>query len=629
MPHVYKCTGFYYKKRSNPFLIFIRPSLLAFGFSIFAGMKENFLAPRRLGAALLLWLLPVAGLYAQGKFFTRLSDKTITADEELQVEFVLQNPQERVSDFRPPIFKGFQVVSGPSQMSNTQIIHGQKSSEIAYIYVLRPRKKGTLTIGSATAKIGRVSVQTRPVSVVVTGGKPPATTQLEGSPPYVLTREAIPPKAYTGQQISLDLKLYDRDEVNVQSYNLLRASQFPGFYAEPLRSYRKGAQEVEVNGTPYTLFTLNRTALFPQRAGTYTIEPVVVRLTVLDAGRQQNFFFRPRGRNIDISSDSLQLEVLPLPQPMPPDFCGGTGYYEMQSTLDKTQLDQKGIAYLLIKITGNGDPKRLNFQLPPLSDSLETYEPEIIEDRSYENAGQLWHTKTWRYAIRIKYPGIYQLAPTASYFDTDSLRYMRLQPAPIRFMAKPGKWSKEDQNREDETAEAQKVLPPLRKVKKLYDSSGGWWVEKLWFRLLLLLPFLLLAGSFLYDYLKGEGPSEAELARQKALAFAERQIQLSRQLLQEGKARPANEALYKALQAWLHRRLGIPAAQLSSQHLAKALSDKMPETGISALVQLFRELEEAIFAGQSDAVRAEVLYEQAKEFIAQSTAHKPPPASRE
>ena len=620
--------GFLLQKTQQSISYFHVP-LLAFGLSIFAGMKENFLAPRRLAAALLLWLLPVAGLYAQGKFFTRLSDKTITADEELQVEFVLQNPQGRVSDFRPPVFKDFRVLSGPSKMSNTQIIHGQKSSEIAYIYVLRPKKKGRLTIGSATAKIGRVSVQTKPVSVVVTGGKPPATTQLEGSPPYVLTREAIPPKAYTGQQISLDLKLYDRDEVNVQSYNLLRASQFPGFYAEPLRNYRKGAQEVEVNGTPYTLFTLNRTALFPQRAGTYTIEPVVVRLTVLDAGRRQNFFFRPRGRNIDISSDSLQLEVLPLPQPIPPDFCGGTGHYEMQSTLDKTQLAQKGIVYLLVKITGNGDPKRLNFQLPPLSDSLETYEPRLIEDRSYENAGQLWHTKTWSYAIRIKYPGHYQLAPTASYFNTDSLRYMRMRPAPIEFTARPGKWFSEGQNRTDDLAETQKALPPLRKVEKLYDSSGGWRVEKLWFRFLLLLPFLLLGGSFLYDYLKGEGPSEAELARQKALAFAERQIQLSRQLLQEGKARPANEALYKALQAWLHRRLGIPAAQLSSQHLAKALAGRMPEDDISTLVQLFRELEEAIFAGQSDVARAEALYEQARELIARAIAHKPPPASRE
>ena len=617
------------KRETRQSCSYFHVALLAFGLSIFAGMKENFLAPRRLAAALLLWLLPIAGLYAQGKFFTRLSDKTITADEELQVEFVLQNPQGRVSDFRPPVFKDFRVISGPAQMSNTQIINGQKSSEIAYIYVLRPKKEGTLTIGSATAKIGRVSVQTRPVSVQVTEGKPPATTQLQGSPPYVLTREAIPPKAYTGQQISLDLKLYDRDEVNVQSYNLLQSPQLPGFYAESLRNYRKSAQEVEINGTPYTLFTLNRTALFPQRAGTYTIEPVVVRLTVLDAGRQQNFFFRPRGRNIDISSDSLQLEVLPLPQPMPPDFCGGAGHYEMQNTLDKTQLDQKGIVYLLVKITGNGDPKRLNFRLPPLSDSLETYEPEIIEDRSYENAGQLWHTKTWRYAIRIKYPGSYQLAPTASYFDTDSLRYMRMQPAPIVFVARPGKWFSEGQNRTDDLAETQKALPPLRKVEKLYDHAGGWWAEKLWFRFLLLLPFLLLAGSFLYDYLKGEGPSEAELARQKALAFAERQIQLSRQLLQEGKARPANEALYKALQAWLHRRLGIPAAQLSSQHLAKALADKMPENDISTLVQLFRELEEAIFAGQSDVARAEALYEQARELIARTNAHKPLPASRE
>ena len=560
-----------------------------------------------------LLLLPVLS-WGQGRFYTQISDQSISTDEDLEVRFIIENPQGAVSNFKPPLFQGFRVLSGPSTMSNIEIINGQKREQRAYIYTLQARQTGILTIGSATVKIGKVTVQTRPVQVKVTDTPSKPSAHLTDQAPYLLRREAQPDTAYTGQQISLDLLLYDRGEVNVQSYNLLREPEFSGFFTTSLRNYRKGARQVQINDQTYTLFTLRRTALFAQQAGEYLIEPVIARINILDENqrRKQNFFFRPRLKNIDLRSDSLLLYIKPLPHPLPAHFSGGVGRYTFEAQLDKKQLSTDEVCHLQVRIFGNGDPKRFHFQLPKLSDSLEIYEPKTLDQRSYENGGQLWHTETLEYTIRPKYPGNYVLPVELVYFDTDSAQYRSIKSPDLRLAVSQG-----TKIQSDETAEeAANQLPPFIPAKKLPAKPQKAWIEQKWYLPVLLFPFLLLGLSLLYEQLKPEGPGEEEKARLRAMAFAERQIQEAGQLLAQNQERAYYETLYLALQAYLHRRMNLPVSELSSRHLAKAAHDKLPEELLKRWQQLLEQTEQALFAGRQTEQLARATHETAKQLIA-------------
>ncbi len=581
----------------------------------------------------LLWLSP-NGLPAQGHFYVQISDRSISMDEELEVRFILEDPQGRVSDFRPPRFEGFRVVSGPSRISNVQIINGQKKEERAFAYLIKPLKTGNLTIGHATIKVGKITLRTQTVSVEVKESTSSALPQANGDAPYFLRREARPVEAYTGQQISLDLKLYDRDEVDVQSYNLLREAQFPGFFTTTLRTYHKGAQEISIGDVPYTVFTLRRTAVFAQKAGEYRIEPVEVRIQVLDPTqrRRQNFFFRPRSKSIDLQSDSLFLHIKPLPAPLPLHFSGGVGHYSFEVQTDKTQLTTDEICYLQVRITGNGDPKRFHFPLPEFSDSLEVYEPKVLDSREYENGGQLWHTQTLEYAILPKYPGNYTLRPKLVYFDTDSLRYLTLQSRKIRLHVRQGS---RIATSESDKPSAESQLPPLLSISRFSQlADTPLLITQSRYISLLLLPFLLLAIGIVYERLRGEGPDAAERARLRALAFAERQIKEAGALLEKGNTRSFYESLYRAMQAYLHRKLGLPASALSASRLGEALQGQLEGLPAEEWVQLFQQTEQALFAGrQTDSSTMRQDYARAKELIAKtekalSIAHTKPPASR-
>ncbi len=568
---------------------------------------------RAIGWLLGFVLLP-SFIWGQGRFYTQISEQQLRLGEELEVRFVIENPQGEISRFKPPLFKGFRVLSGPSKMSNIEIINGQKREQYSFIYLLQAKQTGTLTIGPATVKLGKVTVRTQAVQVHITDAAPHEEMELNDKAPYLLRREAQPAEAYTGQQISLDLLLYDRGEVNVQSYNLLQEPQFPGFFTTSLRNYRKGARQIQINDQPYTVFTLRRTAVFAQKAGEYLIDPVVVRINVLDDDqrKRQNFFFRPRLKNIDLRSDSLLLHIKPLPHPLPPDFSGGVGRYSFEAQTDKKQLSTDEVCRLQIRIHGNGDPKRFHFKLPELSDSLEVYEPKILEQRDYENGGQLWHTQTLEYAIRPKYPGNYTLQLQLVYFDTDSAQYRSIKSPELHLSVAQGHKAQNDKTAEESTEQ----LPPFIPLKTRPVKQRTAWVEEKWYLPVLLLPLLLFGLSLIYEQLKPEGPDEEEKARLRAIAFAERQIEEAGKLLEQRQLRTYCETLYLALQAYLHRRMNLPVSELSARHLAKAAQEKMPEDLLLRWQDLLKKTEQALFAGRQAHDSTRQMHESAKQLIA-------------
>ena len=97
-----------------------------------------------------LLLANVMLLSQDAQFTAAVSNNPVVQGEPFRVQFSVNTD---ASNFRPPSFSGFEVLSGPSQSSSTQIINGQFSRSLSFTYVLRAKSVGTSTIQPASIQV--------------------------------------------------------------------------------------------------------------------------------------------------------------------------------------------------------------------------------------------------------------------------------------------------------------------------------------------------------------------------------------------------------------------------------------------------------------------------------------------
>ena len=105
---------------------------------------------------------------ASNRFFVQVDTKKIVQGSYVDVKFILENGDG--SDFTPPSFKGFDVLSGPNQSTSMTIVNGRRSNKISLSYTLRPQKIGITQIGSARIMTKAGMRTTEPINIEVVKG---------------------------------------------------------------------------------------------------------------------------------------------------------------------------------------------------------------------------------------------------------------------------------------------------------------------------------------------------------------------------------------------------------------------------------------------------------------------------
>ncbi len=108
-----------------------------------------------------------AVLLAQEKprFTIEVSTDSILLGNYFQVTFTLENAKG--TDFAPPTFDGFTIVSGPNTSSSMSIVNGQVSQKVSYTYYLEPRDIGNYFIAPASIVTDDTILETQPLEVLV------------------------------------------------------------------------------------------------------------------------------------------------------------------------------------------------------------------------------------------------------------------------------------------------------------------------------------------------------------------------------------------------------------------------------------------------------------------------------
>ena len=82
-------------------------------------------------------------------------------NQRLRIEFAVN--KKGADNFKPPSFKNFRVVGGPSQSISQSYVNGKFSYSQSYTYIIQPKIKGELNIPAASIEFNGKTIKSEPV----------------------------------------------------------------------------------------------------------------------------------------------------------------------------------------------------------------------------------------------------------------------------------------------------------------------------------------------------------------------------------------------------------------------------------------------------------------------------------
>jgi len=339
-----------------------------------------------------------------------------------------------------PLLKGLDAfhVSRGGISSRVQIINGQVSGGVEYTYFIQAKKVGTFQIGPAEMTIDGKTIRSNTASLTIAEQR--QSSGIDRGPLF-LTASMSSDEAYLEEQILYTLKLYLL--ANVKDISL----ELPKKEGITFKQLADALQYQSVyDGRNYRVYEI-RYALIPSREGIHAIGPSRVNLTVLERRSRSRrslfddpFFSFATGRPTTLTSETLELEVLPLPEKdRPADFSGLVGTFRLESRIEPAELKAGESATFTVLLTGRGNVNRIPDLKLPHMDNTKVYADQPVLEVKADNDG-LGGSKTMKWAVVPEEEGVFNIPPLAvSFFDTSSGKYRVIRTSSHTLSVAPGK----------------------------------------------------------------------------------------------------------------------------------------------------------------------------------------------
>jgi hypothetical protein len=572
----------------------------------------------RLRTFLLIFSFSVAALsamVAQPRFFLEISQREVVANEPFQVRFTLEGASG--GQFRPPDWNGLEVLQGPNRSMQTTIINGQMSSQASYSFLISAPKPGRYEIGGASIEAGGQRLRSEPLKIEALAGRKPVDPGSLPDEPYFIRATLDTAVAYTGQQVILEYKLYTTAEIN--SYDVLRAPSFEGVYYRELPLFQGRAVREEFGGVSYSTRVLRRLAIFPQQSGRISIEPMVFQLGVIERDKnQRSFFFSSRLKPVQLSSEALELRVVPHPEPVPENFSEGVGRFAVSTHWDKSRLSTREALTLTLTVSGDGDPKQLSAPALVFPEEFEQYPPRLLREETSETTGRLLVTKAWQYVLVPNRPGQYELGLEMAFLDPDSGRYVtkEIQPWKLAVSQGAGGAKVEEPRSDGDALHPPDLYTQHKPVGKLYWASTGYW-------LLASLPLLVLFMVYWMRHLREKEAQESPEERNYRRASKEAQALLAsaRQEMLTDNPGPFYRAAAEAFLGYAAHRLRVSPNSVTRGAMRKYLVEKaVPQETIDSFIAFWDQLDAAQYAPGMQSTPMKEVYAKAIQLVSKLEA---------
>lgn len=554
---------------------------------------------KRLGFSLLLNLLTLTLLsQSQVEFLAKANAEKIVKNETLEVQFILKN--SKGTDFEPPDFRGFRILTGPSTMVSKTFINGNLTQSLTYSYQIRALKAGYFTIGKAKINAGGKVLYTTPFKVEVINTSPHSKEQ----PPLII-RPKFDSLARIGQQVEVTYYLYSAKQlldIDVQS-----SPKFEGTYTLPINFFELDEQIEIINGKQYTVKPIRKYAVFPQRNGSIDIDELVAYVKVLD--RSGNF---PQVAGVEVIGESAVLTVNDLDS-VPENFTGGVGRFTFEVTMVKQELSTDETTTLVLDITGTGDINAIRVpDLKELKDYFEVYEP-AINATSEERNGMIISRKVMTFQLVPKKKGVMKYVPMFTYFDTDAQQFNTIVGDTLDVKIRQGSNKLQDNNEKDATNDGVRDIKPILTSTTFGTKSNLFGTPLFWGLLIVpLFGFIIAVWIKNRQVTHGKPHSTASKTNQ-ADKLALQHLAKAKTLLNTEDKKEFYSEISKVLWGYVSNKLVINRAELSKDNIRSKLSEKgIAKPQIDQFITLLNDCEMTVFAGiERDEIAMQKTYEQA------------------
>jgi len=543
--------------------------------------------------------------------FTASSDaKQVLVDGYFDVNFTLNNAEG--TSFRPPSFKNFTVVSGPSQSSQMQIINGKMSRKISYGYSLVAEKTGKYTIGAASIIVKGKSIKSKPIQIEVLKGKTKAKTADGSDVQDIFVRlELSDSTVYIGQQITAKYMLYTTKDVSSADFH--NEPAYEGFYAKRVRNLSDRAERVIIDGTQYTKKSLRTIAIFPQQKGKFTLDPVRITLGLpIENKRRNSFFFSTRTKPFVTNTEAVIISVLNTPPHAPSSFSGAIGKYTMTASIDKSTVTTDDAVTMTMHIRGIGDGKSVQAPLQS-NEAFDFYDPNVLRDESTERGDEIRVDKVYEYLMVPNRKGTFNVQPEFTYFDIDSNEYVTLFANNYRIGVLQGTGSRGSLNIDKDNIGELRAMSEdisLRSQGKSFFGSP--------FHLTLVgLPFLSMLGLVFYKRkLLNEASIDPSLKRQSAARqLAMKRLETASSAKAIGNQKLFYEEINNGIYGYISDKFMVAPADLNQKHIESVLHEnEASQELITSFSDLIKTCQRALYASTT-AKDMSPVYEQAVNLI--------------
>lgn len=545
---------------------------------------------KRFIGVILIWCY-CATLMAQVSFEV-LPPRTVVVGDKFSVTFRLQNGEG--STPKTPEIQGCEFLYGPSTstMQSVQIVNGRQRSsyQIDYTFTYKAVKAGTYSIGSVSVNVDGKKYSSSPTTIKIlppdkNSGQTGAannnniannsSSQTSISDKDVFIRVILnKSEVYEHEAVECVIKLYTKH--NIYSLSNLQPV-FNGFLTDEISVQPSLNDQETFNGGNYYTAILKKYIIFPQKSGKLNIESgkytvgVEYIETIRDPfwGLMQRI---PQQKEITVKSNSVSLNVKPLPSPAPSGFNGAVGNFSVETNLSSNTLTTNDAAIYSYKITGSGNIKYIKEPIIDFPSEFQTTTPRNVVNA--ENLGAtISGSNVYDYTFIPQSVGTYKIGATEFvYFDPIKKEYITLFTPSYDVAVAQGTATQTVGGTPQEVKTKNSDILHIKLGEKQLSKQLSYFTNSVFYWLCYLFVIVLfVVGVYILQKhikLNADIPGR-RLARANKVAM--KRLKLARKYMNTHQFDKFYEEMLRAMWGYLSDKLTIPASQLLRDNISSEL----------------------------------------------------------
>ncbi|MCC5934577.1 MAG: protein BatD [Balneolales bacterium] len=472
--------------------------------------------------------------------------------------------------------EGLRIISAtPTRTSSFDVRDGRHFSTIGFRYTLEAMREGEHTIPAVSITMNNQAFTTNPLQVTVLGRD---QLHQENADDNIFIRlEVSNQSPFRGEQVQAKVVLYFHQDISVISYQPSSTWRTDGFWLERLTEEQgPRAENVTVRGQPFRRAELMSYSLFPTRSGEVSIGGYNVTVNMRpvsrfgDASRFVENFGRSQ-RSVRLRTQTVDLNVRPLPSPQPEGFSGAVGQFSVSREVPDTEIKIGEPLNIETSFVGRGNVSLVDhpqFNLPEGFDIFQPGENLNIQ----KSAAGISGSKTFTDVLVARETGLFEVpAASVSWFDPRSRRYrsQQLPAVQVRVLHDPGI--------EIAAAGLQQLnISPWTGAVSWVRAEPRNMLRNLVFGFMFLLPLGLFAYAWTLKTQLDQQRMQPEKNRaSKALQTAQHHLSLADAQAGAGDPKEAYKSLNRAVSVYAIHRMQMPEANYPDTKILTALQQQL------------------------------------------------------